>query len=251
MLETVGVRYPRAPIAEAVLDVRVEELEPASLSRIGTFADVSYPTREESVLSSAEIETGPLGVATRSVQKMNGFRLTSEGDTQIVQMRSDGFTFSRLSPYEDWKAFYTEARRLWLAYVDLAEQLTLNRAALRYINQIQVPAGDVKIDDYLRTRPEISPDMPSSTSGFFMSLDIPLPDFDATARIVETVLDDDGRDKGPRLVLDVDVYRPMERMQFTSESEMNELDAMFGELRNAKNLVFEASITDKSRGLFR
>ena len=165
-------------------------------------------------------------------------------------MRSDGFTFSRLAPYNDWETFYEEARRLWLAYVDLAGQVMLRRAAVRYINQFQVPAAEVKIDDYLRTRPEISPDMPNSTSGYFLSLDIPLLDFGATARIVETVLVSDDGDEGPRLVLDIDVYRPVEPMQASCQSDMTEFDTMFGELRDAKNMVFEASITNKARGLF-
>ena len=250
MPETVGVRYPHAPIAEAVLDIRVDELGPAVLSRIEPYVDAGYPNREEGVLSGVEIEHSPLGMSTKSVRKMNGFRFTSEDGKQIVQMRSDGFTFSRLAPYEDWQAFYAESRRLWLVYVRLTGKVHVRRAGLRYINQIRVPAGHVRIDDYLRTRPEISPDMPDVTSGYFMSLDIPLPAFEAKSQIVQTVLEDE-EGNGGFLVLDIDVFCPLERQAFTHCTEMQGLDVMFSRLREAKNLVFEASITDKSRRLFR
>ena len=250
MPDTVGVRYPHAPIAEAVFDIRVDELDPAVLARIGSYVDVGYPNREEGVPSGVEIEHSPLGMATKSVRKMNGFRFTSKDGKQIVQMRSDGFTFSRLAPYEDWQVFYAESRRLWLDYVRLTGKIHLRRAALRYINQIQVPAGQVRIDDYLRTRPEISPDMPDVTSGYFMSLDIPLPDFGAKSQIVQTVLaSEDGN--GGFLVLDIDVFCPLGREEFTDRTEMQGLDEIFSKLREAKNLVFEASITEKSRRLFR
>ncbi len=251
MSHTTGVRYPRAPIAEAVFDIRIEDLDPAVLDRIRPFVDMDYPQREDTVLSGAEIETGPLGMRTRSVHKMNGFRFTSEDGKQIVQMRSDGFTFSRLAPYQDWKAFYTESRRLWLAYVSLAGRVRLTRVTLRYINQIEVPAGEARVDDYLRTRPEISPDMPTTTSGFYLSLEVPIPALEATAQIVETVLTSTDESACLQLVLDIDVFRPLQRIEFTGEPDMYELDTTFRQLRSAKNLVFEASITDKSRRLFR
>lgn len=250
MIKTAGTRYPCAPIAEAVLDVQVDELEPSALNGVSLYTDEAYPTREENVLSGAEIESSPLGMSTKSVHKMNGYRWTSEDGKQIVQMRSDGFTFSRLSPYDTWESFYAESRRLWLAYVELVGQVTLNRLALRYINQIQVPEGEVRIDEFLRTRPEISPDMPTSTSGYFLSLDIPMHSYGSIARIVETVLAGGDQGTGPCLVLDIDVYRPLDKVSFTSKSVMDDIDGMFGQLRNAKNLVFEASITDKSRRLF-
>lgn len=250
MLQTVGVRYPRAPIAEAVFDIRVDELEPAVLSRIRPYVDVGYPSREESVLSGAEIEHGPLGISTKSVRKMNGFRFTSEDGKQIVQMRSDGFTFSRLAPYEEWNVFYAESRRLWLAYINLVGRVRLNRIALRYINEIQVPSSELRIDDYLSTRPEISGDMPAPTSGFFLSLEVPIPALGVISHIVETVLPNADESLGARLVLDIDVFCPLEQVEFTDSTSMDHLDTAFTKLRRAKNHVFEASITDKSRRMF-
>ena len=250
MPETAGVNYPHAPIAEAVLDIRVDELEPAVLARIRSYTDVEYPNQEEGVLSGIEIEHSPLGMSTRSSHKMDGYRFTSEDGKQIVQMRSDGFTFSRLAPYEDWQAFYSESRRLWQSYVQLTGKVHLRRGSLRYINLIDVPSGQVKIDDYLRTRPEISPDMPDVTSGYFMFLNVPLPDYGADSQIVQTVLAREEGNEGS-LVLDIEVFCPLGRTEIMDPIEMEELDVTFSKLRKAKNLVFEASITDQSRRLFR
>jgi uncharacterized protein (TIGR04255 family) len=186
-----GFRYPNAPIAEAVFDIRVEELSDEQLARVAAFTDADYPKREETVLTGAELQSGPLGVTTKATRHMNGFRYTSQDGLQIVQMRNDGFTFSRLAPYEEWAIFHVEARRLLGAYVELGTPSFLTRLALRYINQVKVPAGHVQIDEYLRTRPEISNDMPTATSGYFMTVDIPLPFFGSAVRITQTILPSD------------------------------------------------------------
>lgn len=249
-VNTPGLPYPRAPIAEAIFDVRVAELDETKLSDLMSFSDGGYPRREESTLSGAEIESGPLGVSTRAIRRMNGVRLTSGDGLQIAQLRTDGFSFSRLAPYENWQTFYGEARRLWQAYVEVAQPEGVHRMAVRYINQIVVPPGPIDIDEYLRTRIEISDDMPTATSGFFLTLDIPIPVFGATVRIIETVLSSNDEDANVRLVLDIDAYREVAAECTIDPDAMVDFDTVFNELRNAKNLVFEASITDKSRGLF-
>ena len=242
--------YPRAPIAEAIFDVRVAELDETKLPDIMSFSDDGYPQREQSTLSGAEIESGPLGVSTRAIRRMNGVRLTSDDGLQIAQLRTDGFSFSRLAPYENWQVFYGEARRLWQAYVEVAQPENVHRMAVRYINQIVVPPGPIDIDEYLRTRIEISDDMPTATSGFFLTLDIPIPMFGATVRIIETVLSSNDEDANVRLVLDIDAYREVVAECAIDPDAMTAFDTVFNDLRDAKNLVFEASITNKSRGLF-
>ena len=108
----------------------------------------------------------------------------------------------------------------------------------------------MRIDDYLRTRPEISDDMPTTTSGYFMTLDVPMPAFGAVARITQTILAPQLPEGGARLVLDIDASREGEWMCGAAGPSDGELDHVFSKLRDAKNLVFEASIADKARKLF-
>jgi uncharacterized protein (TIGR04255 family) len=105
----------------------------------------------------------------------------------------------------------------------------------------------VSIDRYLRTRPEISEDMPTETSGYFLSLDVQLPMYEATARITETILPPADSTAGARLVLDIDVHRACNPDELTTTGDF---DGAFSKLRDAKNLVFEACITEETRGLF-
>lgn len=43
----------------------------------------------------------------------DGFLLSSSDKLRIVQARLDGFTFSRLAPYETWERLRDEAKSAW------------------------------------------------------------------------------------------------------------------------------------------
>jgi uncharacterized protein (TIGR04255 family) len=241
-----GFRYPRAPIVEAVYDVQTAMPAGFDLERLGLLGDPGYHLVDATANVEAVVEAGPIAVATKTHRRVSGYRYASQDERQIVLMRDHGFTFSRLAPYDCWATFSAEAARLWQRYHELAQPMAATRLGLRYINQI-VPRTDtdvVELSDYLRTRPEISDDMPNLTVGYFLSIDIPLPEFDAGCRITQTIVP---RDLGGKaIVLDIDTYA--ERTYDPADSAG--IEATFARLREAKNTVFEASITEEARRLF-
>src|SRR5207253_4384748 len=99
-----------------------------------------------------------------------GYTFTSSDGLQAFQSRLDGFTFSRLAPYNGWESFCSEARRLWNIYREVTQPQAVTRAAVRYINRLDLPLPIRDLKDYLRTVPEVSPDLPQGLSGYFMQL---------------------------------------------------------------------------------
>ena len=73
-------------------------------------------------------------VSQSSAGGPDGYLFTSVDGRQVVQARLDGFTFSRLKPYDKWESLRDEARELWQHYVQIASPETVTRVALRYIN---------------------------------------------------------------------------------------------------------------------
>jgi uncharacterized protein (TIGR04255 family) len=71
-----------------------------------------YPTRQDRFEVRASVALTPT-VATRAEQRQLGYAFTSQAGVEIVQVRIDGFTFSRLHPYTSWDSFSAEARQLW------------------------------------------------------------------------------------------------------------------------------------------
>src|SRR5680860_393498 len=238
--------YRKAPITEAIIDLRVElppDFSAAELMKTHAAEEVSYPTVQQHYAAFGQMQGGPQVSATAGSQHM-GYLFQSENTKQIYQARLDGFTMSRLAPYENWKALRDEARRLWDIYRSIAKPSRVVRLAVRYINRIDIPLPFRDFKDYLRTVPEVSPDLPQELSGYFLQLSIPMDDIKSLALINETIIES----ASPNIVsvvLDIDVFRHTEL-----PADEEGIWTFFEELRDRKNKVFEASITDKARELF-
>ena len=108
--------YERAPIKEALIDIKVEpsQMPFESLQELGTHLN-DYPKRETRNFGAVTIQLGT-GIAPTMEQKPWSLVFKNGQDNQVAQFRLDGFTFSRLEPYQDWEHLRDEARRLWEIY---------------------------------------------------------------------------------------------------------------------------------------
>lgn len=239
--------YFKAPITEALIDIRVtlpNETTVADLARVDIGEEIGYPHRRNRFAFEGQIAFGDQ-VETATRQTHVGYDFWSSDERQIVQVRQDGFTFSRLAPYDCWETFRKEAHRLWEFYRAMAEPVNVTRIAVRYINRLDLPLpmGDFK--DYLRTVPEVSPDLPQELNGYLMQLVIPQEDIGAFVLLNEALLPPS--DPGTvSVLLDIDLFRELE-----TSIEEEELWSLLDQFRVRKNKVFEACITERTRELIR
>lgn len=242
-----STHYSKAPLTEAVLDIRVElpgEITLQELKDVQIGEEEKYPRREDCFIVVGQMSVGTQ-VGASAKQTPNGYRFVSQDNRQIFQARVDGFTFNRLAPYETWESFRDEARRLWEIYRPIANPKNIKRLALRYINRLDLPLPLKDFKDYLRTIPEISPDMSQGLSGYFMQLQLPQPDLEAMLVLNQTLIPP----PSPNLVsvvLDFDLF-----CKDNVPSEDQDIWKRFEILRIRKNEVFEACITNKTRRLIR
>lgn len=98
--------YSRAPITEAVLDIRAQLPPWQSVEALGAVhvdERDRYPHRKEIRRVSGEFMSTAEGSLSASThQSVIGYRFTSKDDRQLFQARLDGFAFNRLEPYERW-----------------------------------------------------------------------------------------------------------------------------------------------------
>lgn len=241
------MHYPNAPITEAIIELRVRRKLSAELSLLKNVGDAenrTYPNQEKMIEAVGQMKVGP-GVEEASVkQEAIGWRLVSADGKRIAQSRSNGFAFSRLAPYESWLPFCAEARRLWTVYRQTVAPDEVERLAVRYLNRIDIPGTSIELKDFLRTSPEVAPELPQQLSGYFMQLRLPFPDIAGTCVINQTIVPP-AKAGAVSLVLDVDLFR-------TQDVPQHEPDiwAVFEQLHQTKNHVFEACITDAARRLF-
>jgi uncharacterized protein (TIGR04255 family) len=96
--------YSKAPITEAIIDFRVVRSSNASLEGLnGLFPKIAvdYPHQDQSFLLEGQLTAGPtVGVGAVANQTLVGYAYSSDDRKQIFQAGLDGFTFSRLAPYD-------------------------------------------------------------------------------------------------------------------------------------------------------
>lgn len=245
---TEWLRFPNAPITEALLDIRVRLPAAIDLQRLATFqATVQdrYPQRRErsSWQGGVEIKAGGLAVVRQS-GGLDGYLFTSADGRQIVQARLDGFTFNRLKPYDKWETFRDEARQLWERYLKVATPELVSRVALRYINRLNLPLPLKDFKEYIFTTPEIAPNLPQGLSSFFMRLVIPQEKSKSIVIITET-MEPPGESRLP-LIFDIDVFR-----EATFDPAGQEIWEVMEQLRELKNEIFFSSTTAKAKELFK
>lgn len=239
--------YPKAPITEAVIDLRVALTSNvvSDLEKVHRGEELAYPTTEALAVATGLMQLGPKATATATASaEHKGFLFRSADGKLIHQARLDGFTLSRLAPYQHWEDFCAEARRLWNIYRSVAKPSNIVRVAVRYVNRIDIPLPLSDFGDYLRTVPQVSPALPQGLAGYFMQLVIPLEDIKSQAVIIETLINP-ATPNIVSVVLDIEIFRTDDL-----PTEEAALWALIEQLRDAKNKVFEGCITDKAKELF-
>jgi uncharacterized protein (TIGR04255 family) len=212
--------------------------------------DEAYQHKEPVILSQVQFAGG----TAKTVQKSLGWCFRNADGVHIYQARLNGFGVSRLAPYQDWRTFSGEARRLWNRYCDMVKPGVVQRLGLRYINRIDIPLPLDDFGEYLITAPLVSPHLPQGLSNYVMSLTIPIDDV-VTAAITEAILNQNAvpnqafvppvRPNTVSILLDIDVSQMVSDP--VTEDQVWE---RFEELRKIKNHVFESCITDRTRELF-
>lgn len=243
----------KAPIREAVLDIKVEphrELTSEALEALfGAFADkVKDEFPEARPIRSLQAEFDVRGeapcVRSNPTQTL-GTICWNESKSRAVQGRLDGFTVNHVQGYESWPVLREQAQRLWSEYVTVLGPQKVTRCALRYINRIEFE-GEADLSAGLLTRPEIGADLPQIVDDFFMRVVVPFPDGRKASLTQASEASMEAGVSRRGLILDIDAFS---MRGFNSDD-----DAMwqeFDELRTIKNRCFFKSLSQATWEAFR
>ena len=191
-MRSVTKHYQKAPITEAIIDIQVRTAEAVSLSKLAELQDReggAYPNRKAMFMASVMLEAPEDDEPkAKTSREERGCAFIGADGHYVWQARRDGFTLARLKPYEKWQLFRAEAERLWRLTRETIQPVEITRVAVRYINRLELPLpiGDFK--DYLRTVPEVSPELPQGLANFFLQVQIPLEDIGGMASLIPSFL---------------------------------------------------------------
>ena len=242
-------QYRHPLVTDAVIDLRVTLAPESDLGTLGGLADSlsqDYPRRETTYTGTFHADfTLPAegGPSVQATQHPDGLRLFNADGLDVVHLGLSGFTHSRLKPYTGWEKFSAEARRLWETYKRECQVQKVTRAAIRYIDRLDLPASE-HVAEYLLLRPHLPKGFPvGRVEGFFQQLQMPLEDPEGKVVVnVARLMDPDPEIRS--FVLDYDLFR-----EGIWEPDDAALWVFLESLRHRKNELFEASITDRTRDL--
>lgn len=241
--------YRNAPITEAALDVRVRLAKEVSVDVLEAVKDEKYPILHQRPVQIA-FKVGPVPDGAQALAQGEvsntplGFSYMSEDRKQVFQIRTDGFTHNRLAPYIDWNSFSQEAKRLWTRYVELAQPETIEILGLNYLNQIFVP-HKVEFERYFRTYIEVAPDLPQTVNTYNLSFQLSWPGQERVFAFVGQGLGPPIKEGFATMILNIQAFKRLDKA--AKEVDENEIWETFNLLRDVKNSVFEACITDLVR----
>lgn len=231
----------KAPITEALVDIRVKLRPDADFSTLeSTYVSFAkeYPEKRERIRAESKFDIKTRTFETAS--DVDGYLCTSSDKKQVVQVRLDGFSFSRLKPYVTWEDLHSEADRLWQLYVRHVSPELVTRVALRYINRLEIPLPMRDFSDYLTAPPIVPQNLPQGLISFLTRNVIRAPSLDFTA-IISQSLEPVGVSSVAPVLLDIDVSR---EAQYSVNAK--EIWETIDQMRELKNKIFFESITEKT-----
>lgn len=242
----------KPPIIEAVLDIDCELPPSLDIIKVQRMASKelakSYPKMRPTFLQDHRVETTPTNEVKYSVtNQINGFQFIKNDGRQIVQFRTQGFSFNRLEPYTDLDSYLPQIKKQWLNYLRIAEPIKITAIRLRYINRILLPLvkGEVDLDEYIINGPRLADTERLSLVGF---LDQYTAVDKKTGHQMSSVLTlQPIADQTLPLIFDNGVVSS----KSVSIENWIEIRSIILELRELKNHIFERTVTPKCLNLFR
>jgi uncharacterized protein (TIGR04255 family) len=244
---------PRAPITEAILDVRVRARSDVDVHEFRALSERignHFPKIGERRQFTTSFRLGPGGGGSEATDApenrdlgVDGFFFSSADGLDVAQFRVDGFSLNRLRPYTGWAQWFPVFDRLWNLYREAAKPLSVVRLGARCINQFPVSREGV-LEDYLTTPPRVPDGLPNKFTDFLTRVSTQTDgDPPLSLNLVQaSQLAPDGR--SVQILLDVDAF-------VNGEFDADATARMFEPLHELRNRAFFNSLTPQTIANFR
>ena len=248
-------QYARPPITEAVIEIRFDPvISQDALAKFVRDVQGQYPTAEQSYEVTVELKVPASGAepVVTPKKELAGYKITGRDDTDLILLAADRLATVRLAPYCGWEEFLETTKNNYAMLKKRSGYRKIVRVATRYVNRIDIPicgsdsvdaAKSIDTTKYLLLEPripEIIPNISLFSSQFVGSV----PEIDGRVLVKAATVSSPLIDH-VSLLLDIDLFKDQNIPQ-----KDNELWNLLATLRNQKNIIFEAFVTDQARELF-
>lgn len=171
-------QYINPPIIEAVCEFRFsqdtlwrDDLVDAFYSLISE----SFPDRENRVQNNLELQASPMEAKMQMHQRPLHL-FWNKNKTMLVQLGIRYLSVHALRPYPSWKRFRPVIEEVYGAIEKVIEISRFDRIGFVYIDKIEIPGKNIKLNEYFQYYPFLGPALPEQINLFTMSSDLSFED---------------------------------------------------------------------------
>lgn len=240
--DTDDMSYARPPITEAVLELRFDKVPDPKVRKAAAAIRSRYDNSVEDVMAE-----GSLDFSTRSAKFKDispRFSLSSSDQTDACAITGVNAVWVRLAPYEGWAPFYGRIESQLPRVLKALGDPKIGRVGLRFINRIDFPMRDGLgyHEDYLTYTVDAG-ELMEPHNGFKWVIQ---KSFDSgLAALVQSATAPPELPGHSAILFDIDIYTNVD-----APSKSDDILSCLCKMRQLKNEIFEAGITDKARELF-
>lgn len=241
------------PIVEAVLDIDCDLPPTFDLVAVEGAARAAFREPYEKcrvqLMQEHRIEATAEEAKHAVRHTRQSLQFLTADERQLVQVRSGGFSFNRLAPYQTLDDYLPEIERVWGVYVGLVQPIAVRRMNIRVINRILLPLGQkrsVELNDYLKIGPKLADEEGMVATGFLNQYSAIEKGTGNHLAVVLTGQPIDA-DAYP-IILDITVSADVQ--QEAVSGDWQSLAIVIDSLRSLKNRVFKNTVTDQCLNLF-
>jgi uncharacterized protein (TIGR04255 family) len=236
--------YARPPITEAVLELRFEGLmDSRDLERTRDRFKSKYSNVEQ--VREFQVSVLPDGKLAQKITS-SGFKMTDKNAVDVLRLAPSVLGTIRLAPYERWEKLLSQAKENFETLTKLLGRKKVIRIGTRFINRIDIPNSLLegrKLSDFFRIGAIAIPEVRSVSA---VSLAVNAVHAGTGAKlIVQSGTVEPALIDHTSVSLDTDAYWDAD-----IPLRVDEMWEKTRILREAKNSIFERSITDHMRSLF-
>lgn len=241
------IKYLSPPITEAVVEfLSTTKPDEKKCKRAITLLKREYEEYKPQNFHDYHIDVSRKHDPVRKEKEVVAHSFFSDGMTKRAIIRENSFLTSTLAPYTCWADFrerIVRDRNIWQKCVGPQK---IHRLGMRYINRIDLPLenGKVRLEDYVKIYPQI-PNYLELRGRYTMNVQAQLEDIGALLNINSSTIESP-LPNFASVILDFDVIRVFDKV-ISNDEAYEFLD----QARLKKNEVFEHTVTDKTREMFK
>jgi uncharacterized protein (TIGR04255 family) len=176
-------KYNNSPIIESVCEFKFTDDTNWDITVPGLiFEDVKTKYSQKEQRSTQEVSISvPNNSSDKSRSQISRFDFavfSTDDKKSIIQVGPRILLTSRLKPYCTWDDFKSQINYAFLKLNDRVELKGIQRIGLRYVNMIEIPVDQKKVDleKYFDFRPSCGPRLPQSHGRFVVGCLFPFSD---------------------------------------------------------------------------